>query len=43
VFFYDHPSVGHRVRAAMDYKAAHYDAVTAQEAKDAEASQALGK
>lgn len=41
VVFYDHPSVGHRVRAAMDYKAAHYDAVVAQEAKDADASQAL--
>lgn len=43
VIFYDHPSVGHRVRSAMDYKAAHYDAVVAQEAKDAEASQALEK
>ena len=41
VVFYDHPSVGHRVRAAMDYKAAHYDAVAAQEAKDVEASKAL--
>jgi STE24 endopeptidase len=36
VIFYDHPAVGHRVRNAMDWKAAHpKDAATAPSANPA--------
>ncbi len=35
IIFYDHPSVRRRVQRAMDWKAAHLQAVEAQEAKDA--------
>lgn len=36
IVFYDHPSVYHRVRKAMDWKAAHLAETQASEAKDAE-------
>ena len=37
IVFYDHPSVRRRVERAMAWKAAHLQAVDAQEAKDADA------
>ncbi len=35
VLFYDHPSVGRRIRSAMDWKAAHPGEAAAAEAEDA--------